>query len=152
MDTSALIITIVSQVLSFGSALTMFVLGLRQHIFFTQLDAWRERVKNLYAPFYQKCILSLELKHTPSKLSFKASSNLLDLLSNNIMYMGIESQKEFQRFYNAFILFYLPENDEINEKYKRQYNVCFKDLGKALLSEYTYLCKKLKLEPPIELF
>lgn len=155
MDTPTLIVTITSQILSFSSAIIVFVLGVNQNTRNRKNEVYKERIEHLYKPFYHKCLTGIYHLRPVSDMSFEIANLFLDLFSQNIHYMGTASQKLFTEFYLAYLDKYISEEDitiEQSALNKENFSYSFIRISKSLLSEYTNLCKKLKLEPPIKLF
>lgn len=156
MDKSSLIIALVSPVVSFTSAIILFVLSSHRDTRKNKYDVYRERVEKLYAPYYQKCLANLYNRcHSELPNFHKHSREIYKLISNNITFMGTETQRLYADFYLAYCKnFYNNENktDEETKILKDEFEKQFIIISKSILKEYKYLCKKLKLEPPIEIF
>ena len=155
MDKATLIVTITSQILSFSSAIIVFALGVNQNTRKNKYEVYKERIEHIYKPFYQKCLTGMFHLRSVSEMSFENASLFLDLFSQNIHYMGTNSQSLFTEFYLAYLDRYASEEDiSVEQTALNKENFCYSfiRISKSLLSEYTDLCKKLKLEPPIKLF
>ena len=114
-----------------------------------------QRVEKLYTPFYIMCMRGAVPENDTLHFNFDTATRFLDLFSENVMYMGTESQRLYKVFYLSFLDYFISDEDE-NQKSKTisksKYDSAFRELAKSLQTDYQSLCRKLKLEQPIELF
>ena len=114
-----------------------------------------QRVEKLYTPFYIMCMRGAVPENDTLHFNFDTATRFLDLFSENVMYMGTESQRLYKVFYLSFLDYFISDEDE-NQKSKTfsksKYDSAFRELAKSLQTDYQSLCRKLKLERPIELF
>lgn len=108
------------------------------------------KIEKLYAPFYQNCLRVFYPENDTFLNNIETASKFLDLFSNNISYMSNASQRLFPSFYKAFLDNFFSDNE--SNEYLSELNIAFKTIGTAIQQDYITLCKKLKLEPPLELF
>lgn len=108
------------------------------------------RIEKLYAVFYQKCLTIFYPENDTFLTKFETAGNFLDIFTQNIAYMSNASQNLYTGYYKAFLNYHLCEENETPDI--SELNIAFKKLGKSLQQDYISLCKKLRLEKPIELF
>lgn len=108
-----------------------------------------QRIEKLYAPFYKRCLQCFFPESTLwNRRSIAGEFQVL--FSENIIYMSQRSQKLFKDYYTAFRDRFV--SDSVSEQDKQHYEECFIQLAKSLQRDHKLLSRKLKLEPPLELF
>lgn len=108
-----------------------------------------QRIEKLYAPFYKRCLQCFFPESTLwNRRSIAGEFQVL--FSENIIYMSQQSQKLFKDYYAAFRDRFV--SDSVSEQDKQHYEECFIQLAKSLQRDHKLLSRKLKLEPPLELF
>lgn len=108
-----------------------------------------QRIEKLYAPFYKRCLQCFFPESTLwNRRSIAGEFQIL--FSENIIYMSKQSQELFKIYYVAFRDRFF--SSPTSKQDKQAYDICFINLAKSLQSDYQSLCKKLKLEPPLQLF
>lgn len=114
-----------------------------------------QRVEKLYAPFYVMCLRGAVPENDTLHFNFDTATRFLDLFSENVMYMSTESQRLYKTFYLSFLDYFISDEDE-NQKSKAfsksKYDSAFRELARSLQRDHKLLSRKLKLEPPLELF
>lgn len=108
------------------------------------------RIEKLYSVFYQKCLTIFYPQDDTFLTELEIAGNFLDIFTQNIIYMSNASQKLYTEYYKAFLNYHLHEENETPDI--SELNIAFKKIGKSLQQDYISLCKKLRLEKPIELF
>lgn len=108
-----------------------------------------QRIEKLYAPFYTICLKGYAPENDIWN-RHSAVGEIVSLLANNVIYMSTQSQKLFKLYYRAYSQRFFKSPP--SQQDKEEYNACFNTLAKSLQSDYMQLCKKLKLEQPLQLF
>lgn len=145
------LISLISVISSPIFAIVMFVLSSNRSDKVSMKDVLRKRLDSFYVPFYQRYSAGFLSKNLISDLSIESFTHLLDLLTQNIHYMGTKSQSYYPEVYQAFLQYAFHE-EEISpqelKKLKDRFDDSFKAIAKAIFEEYRDICRKLKLPKP----
>ena len=156
MSDVSVVIFLITPIISLLSSLLVFVLTYLKDIKNDKKTVAREKIDNLYVPFYKKSLAGyLSKPYMLDSWSLETASSFLNLFTNNIQYMSTESQQLYQPFYKAFLNKYLPDDNLSNEEVKQsnlEFKNAFIDIATSLQKDYVSLCKLLGLEEPIKLF
>ena len=152
MDKSSLIIALVSPVVSSASAIILFVLSSHRDTRKNKYDVYRERIDKIYAPYYTKLLYCIPKINELNNMPQDVADIYFNMITDNIYYLGTETQKLYKSFSSAY--FDKTRTNSLVPKltYDKKFATQFIIISESILKEYKYLCKKLKLEPPIEIF
>ena len=141
-------IEIIEIIVSSLTSVLLFVLAFYKDSFVSDKEVLRERLDNLYVPFYQKQII-LKLGMKISDFSNESICIISELLANNIHYMNKETQILYINFYKRQLDF-IDARNNLNDltKISKDLNNSFDKLNNNLIKEYKYICHKLKLPTP----
>lgn len=144
---------LLERLFPYVTSFVLLYLNYRKDLQLTQNTVLRERIANLYFPFYQKYTLGMYSTNKLSESDIKIRSLFLDLCSQNLNYMESSTQKLFLEFYKNFMdLLEAYDNnpDYPFEEASQRFDDSFTKLSKALLTEYSQICHKLKMPTPIK--
>lgn len=139
-------------ILPFLSGIIIFYLTSSKEDKINKNSVLKERLNNLYIPFYQLFCRYLLFKLPPNSLSNKSLLEFLKLFSENVHLMGSFSQYHYPDFYEALLNMYEVNDgskDYSAELVKTKFNDAFKEMSQALFKEYSDICSKLKLQKPV---
>lgn len=150
------ILELLKIALPFLSGIIIFYLTSSKENKISKNTVLKDRLNNLYIPFYQLFCRYLLFKLPPSSLSNNSLLQFLELFSKNVHLMGKYSQFLYPSFYESLLNMYEVNDgskDHSTEKVKSTFSYSFKEMSKALFKEYSDICSKLKLqEPAIKFF
>lgn len=131
-------------------AIILFLLASRKNSSETHNSQLKVRAEELYIPFYKFCVThSLGYKEL-GDLSRKYQDELIEFLLNNIHLMDTRCQSMFIQAYHSYYNSFKP--DEFNYDVVATMNLDFSDFMDTMQTDYTHICRKLKLPKPISLF
>ena len=110
-----------------------------------------KRIETLYAPFYIRCLREQITNNNDTLFDLKNELKLFEFLSENVVYMSNKTQHAYKELYSCFLKCYFNKS-EIPEPLIAKYHSELTTFSRSMQSDYTKLCKLLKLEPPLQLF
>lgn len=141
---------IFSPIISSITTITVLMISKKIDKTNRQKEIYMLRIEKLYNPFYQLCLRGFYPENDSFLDNIKIAGKILDLFTDNIVYMSTKSQKQYKQFYQAFLDYFLSDNDSTPDL--SELTKSFNTIGISLQKDYKSLCKKLRLETPIEIF
>ena len=149
------VVVIITTIIQALTSIILFYLAFLKDNHINQNQVNKERLENLYTPFYKKYLTCPFLGDVRlSKFPLESRKEYLELFQNNIQYMDTCSQNNFIPFYGSYLIL-LDAYDDITipfEETAKDFDMHFLTITKSLLCEHRQLCKQLKLPEPIEFF
>lgn len=148
MNSENLCIEVIKIAIPALTSILLFILAFYRDSFVSNKEVLRERLDNLYVPFYQKQI-TLKLGLQISDFSNESICIISELLAKNIHYMNKETQILYINFYKLQLDF-IDARCSLKDLtvISKDFNNSFDKLNNNLTKEYKYICRKLKLPTP----
>lgn len=143
----------IKDIFPYATSFTLFYLNCYKENKILRKNILKERMNNLYFPFYQKYFAGMLYTTSLSNASFETRAIFLDLFAKNLNFMETHSQKLYFNFYKCFLNLLEAFDNNPNyplEEASKAFDNSFDLLAKSLMAEYANICYRLKMPMPVK--